>query len=70
MDIQSAVGRVEEMGGMGGAEPHRAGRAASSGEQAAVAAIAERHSFSRILLSPDMASEHVPNKYLSALQAL
>ena len=35
---------------------------------ATVAALAERRSFSRILLSPSMMEDHMPNAYLRALQ--
>eukprot|EP00887_Chlorella_sp_A99_P004794 scaffold4.g4794.t1 len=36
----------------------------------AVAAVAERHTFSRILLLPEMVDDHVPDAYLRAVQQL
>lgn len=46
------------------------GAAQSHGSNAMVAAIAERHSFSRVLLSPTMMKDHTVDAYLRALSAL
>ena len=76
VDVAAAMEAVEQRGGAGAGsaaadqQGREEGVALACSYGATVAAIAERHTFSRILLSPSMMEDHVPDAYLRALSAL
>ena len=73
VDIEEAMGRVEAGEGAGGAaakEGQQAGGAGGKAGGVPVVCEAERSSFERILLMPDMINDHIPDRYLQAIQQL